>query len=93
METSSSTRTTLIWFSLCAITLLSWWLGTHHVQGSFVPNAAVTLGVIAIAVIKVRVIFREFMEVRLAPALLRYLTDTWLALTAVALVATYMIAL
>ncbi len=93
MAISSSTRSALTWFGLCAITLISWWLGTRHGQGSVAPNAAVTLGVIGIAAVKVRVIFREFMEVRNAPALLRHLTDAWLGLTVVALIAAYVVAL
>lgn len=91
MVRSSSARTALTWLGLCAITLISWWLGRHHDPGSFVPNAAVTLGVFAIAAIKARVIFREFMEVRHAPALLKYLTDAWLATTVVTLAAAYLI--
>jgi len=91
MAISASARSVLTWFGLCAITLISWWLGTHHEQGSFAPNAAVTLSVIGIAAIKVRVIFREFMEVRNAPALLRHLTDAWLGLSVAALVAAYLI--
>jgi hypothetical protein len=79
----------LAWLGLCAITLISWWLGAHHERGTFVPNAAVTLGVMGIAAVKMRVIFREFMEVRHAPALLRHLTDAWLGLTVAALIAAY----
>jgi hypothetical protein len=90
MAISSSARSALTWFGLCAITLISWWLGAQHSHGSFAPNAAVTFGVIGIAAVKVRVIFREFMEVRNAPALLRHLTDAWLALTVIALIAAYM---
>jgi hypothetical protein len=39
----------------------------------------------------VRVIFREFTEVRHAPALLRHLTDAWLGLTVAALVIAYLL--
>ena len=40
----------------------------------------VTVSAIVIALIKVRIIFREFMEVRHAPALLCRLTDAWVVL-------------
>jgi hypothetical protein len=37
----------------------------------------------------VRIIFREFMEVRHAPVLLRRLTDLWVALAGVSLLGSY----
>ena len=51
----------------------------------------VTSGVIVIALIKVRIIFREFMEVRQAPALLCRLTDAWVLLIGAALFGCYFI--
>jgi hypothetical protein len=51
----------------------------------------VTVAAIVIAVVKVRIIFREFMEVRHAPALLCRLTDLWVVLIAVALIASYLV--
>jgi hypothetical protein len=39
--------------------------------------------------IKVRIIMREFMEVRGAPLVLRRLTDFWVVLMAVALLGVY----
>jgi hypothetical protein len=47
------------------------------------------LSAILIALVKTRIIFREFMEVRHAPALLRRLTDLWLVLTGVILLGCY----
>jgi hypothetical protein len=58
-------------------------------DGLLLPSTAVTVSVIAIALIKVRIIFREFMEVRQAPALLCRLTDAWVLLMAVFLFGTY----
>ena len=49
----------------------------------------ITYAVILIAAIKVRVIVREFMEVRHAPNLLRRLTDGWTVFITVALLAIY----
>lgn len=91
MRTSSRTRLSLVWSALLVITLIAWWLGANHERGSFEPNAAVSLGVMAIAAIKVRLIFREFMDVRNAPARLKRLTDAWLWLFVVAMVAAYLI--
>ena len=62
-------------------------LGIGSLEGgaSVAPNAAITSGAILIALLKVRIIFREFMEVRHAPALLCRLTDLWLVFTGVSL--------
>ena len=43
------------------------------------------------ALIKVRIIFREFMEVRHAPLLLCRLTDLWVVLTGVILLGCYLV--
>jgi hypothetical protein len=57
------------------------------------PSTVVTVSAIAIALIKVRIIFREFMEVRHAPALLCRLTDAWVVLIAVCLIGSYFVGL
>ena len=44
-----------------------------------------------IALVKVRIIFREFMEVRSAPVLLCRLTDAWVVLIGVSLLGCYFI--
>ena len=51
----------------------------------------VTSSVIVIALIKVRIIFREFMEVRSAPVLLCRLTDAWVVVIAVAMLGCYFV--
>jgi hypothetical protein len=51
----------------------------------------VTSTVIVIALIKVRIIFREFMEVRNAPVLLCRLTDAWVVVMAVAMLGCYFV--
>ena len=61
--------------------------------GVFRPSVAVTLGAIAIALVKVRIIFREFMEVRHAPAVLTRLADVWIGIIAVSLVGSYLLGL
>jgi cytochrome c oxidase subunit IV len=82
-------RLRVVWLALVAVTLLSWWIGSSHGQGELASSALVTYGVLAIAAIKVRVIVREFMEVRHAPPLLRRLTDGWTLLVIAALLAIY----
>lgn len=81
-------RLLAVWLGLSAITLASVWLGSSA-GGALSADAAVTTGAIAIALVKTRIIFREFMEVRHAPPLLGRLTDLWLVLTAVSVLGTY----
>ena len=59
--------------------------------GTLRASTVVTVAAILIALVKVRIIFREFMEVRHAPALLRRLTDAWVLLMGVALLGSYFI--
>jgi hypothetical protein len=89
MNRSFEKRLAIVWLALSAITVISLWVGSSSGHGAFRPDAAITFGVIVIALVKVRVIVREFMEVRHAPALLCRLTDGWLMLTGVTLLGTY----
>ena len=86
---SSHARLAFVWAALSAITLVSYWLGMQYDHGFAKTDAIAFLGVLAIAAIKARVIFREFMDVRHAPTRLKLLTDIWLVLTVGALVAAY----
>jgi len=90
MSTAFGRRTTSVWLALSAITLISWWIGSRRGHHEFRLNAVVTLSVLLIAAIKVRIIMREFMEVRCAPNGLRYLTDAWLAVLFIALSVIYL---
>jgi hypothetical protein len=85
-------RLLVVWLALSAITLGYLWLD-HSVDrhGALTGSALVTCSAIVIALIKVRIIFREFMEVRRAPALLCRLTDAWVVLIAVCLLGSYFI--
>jgi ABC-type transport system involved in Fe-S cluster assembly fused permease/ATPase subunit len=83
-------RLLVVWVVLAALTLSYLWID-RSVGGGQRASAAVTSGVIVIAAIKVRIIFREFMEVRQAPALLCRLTDAWVILIAVSLLACYFV--
>lgn len=59
-------RSTVVWAALVVATVVSWALGSRHGTGSLV--AIVVLGV---AVVKVRFVGLDFMELRSAPLLLR----------------------
>jgi len=83
-------RLLVVWLVLASLTLSYLWID-HSVGGTLRASAVVTSAVIVIAVIKVRIIFREFMEVRQAPALLCRLTDAWVVLIAVSLMGCYFV--
>jgi drug/metabolite transporter (DMT)-like permease len=84
-------RLLIAWLILAAITIASLSVGSLDGQDALRANAVITVSVIAIALIKVRIIFRELMEVRHAPVLLRRLTDIWLLIAAVTLLGTYFV--
>ena len=84
-------RLLFVWLALSAITLVQLALGSLGERDSLTPNVGVTSSAIVIALIKVRVIIREFMEVRHAPVLLCRLTDLWVALTGVSLLGFYFV--
>jgi hypothetical protein len=83
-------RLLVVWVILAAFTLSYLWID-RSLSGSLRSSAVVTSSVIVIALIKVRIIFREFMEVRAAPVLLCRLTDAWVVLIGAALLSSYFI--
>jgi len=78
-------RLIFVWLALSAITLTQLGVGSQ----ALAPNAAISVAAIGIALFKVRVIVREFMEVRHAPVLLGRLTDLWIGLAGVSLLGCY----
>ena len=92
MNAGVKKRLLIVWLVLSSITLLYVWMD-HSVDrdGISGPSVVVTASAIVIALIKVRIIFREFMEVRQAPVLLCRLTDIWVLLVAVSLLGSYFI--
>ena len=89
MNVGFEKRLLIVWLALSAITMVSVWIGWLDGQGALRPNAAATSSAIVIALVKARVIFQEFMEVRHAPVLLGRLTDLWLVVTGVSLLGCY----
>ena len=79
-----------VWLILVAISLGYLWID-HVATHQGIPTASTVVTVLAIcfALIKVRIIMREFMEVRNTPQALRRLTDFWILLMAVALLGVY----
>jgi len=90
IEIKFNKRLLVVWLVLAALTL-GYLLIDHSVDGSLKSSAVATSSVIVIALVKVRIIFREFMEVRDAPVLLCRLTDAWVVLIGVTLLGCYFI--
>jgi hypothetical protein len=84
-------RLLVVWMILASLTLGYLWIdhSTQDHAGPLKSSAVVTSSVIVIALVKVRIIFREFMEVRNAPVLLCRLTDAWVVVVGVTLLGCY----
>jgi cytochrome c oxidase subunit IV len=65
-------RSTYVWLALVAVTIVSWAVGADHEVGS-----GVAVVVLALAVIKVRFVGLDFMELRDAPLLLRGIFEAY----------------
>ena len=88
MNAGFEKRLLVVWLVLSAITIAQLGVGSVD-RAALTPNAGITSSAILIALIKVRIIFREFMEVRHAPVLLCRLTDLWIALAGASLLGGY----
>lgn len=82
--------TTYVWLILSAITVLSWWLGHPRAGHPFDASLPITIAVLAIGIVKSRLIIRYFMEVRSAPSWLRIGTDVWIVVLWGAVLAMYL---
>ena len=87
---AASRAMTWAWLVLVPITVASWWLAPAHAVGAAVPSVGVTAVVLVLALVKSRLIIRYFMEVRSAPAWLKWATDAWLAVLFVAVFGIYL---
>ena len=92
MTTTFNKRLLIVWVILTSLTLI-YVVIDHSVDGGGTLRAStvVTVSAIVIALVKVRIIFREFMEVRHAPALLCRITDGWVVLVGVCLLGSYFV--
>ncbi len=92
MKVAFDKRLFTVWLVLVAISLLYLWMD-HSVDkgGLVVASTVVTVAAIGLACVKVRIIMREFMEVRGAPLFLCRITDVWVVLMAAALIGTYVV--
>lgn len=92
MRANVNKRLLIVWLVLTAMTLAYVWLDEAvDENGTLKASTVVTVSAIVIALVKVRIIFREFMEVRHAPVLLCRLTDAWVVLIGVCLLGSYFV--
>ena len=92
MEISDKRRVLVAWLVLVAITVLYLWIDDAADDGgALVGSVAVTVSAIGLALVKLRIIMRELMDVRNAPPLLRRLTDLLVVVIAVSLLGTYLV--
>ena len=92
MSATFNKRLLFVWLILTSMTLSYVWIDHRADQnGTLRASTVVTVSAIVIALIKVRIIFREFMEVRHAPAWLCRLTDAWVVLIAACLLGSYFV--
>lgn len=92
MAAASNKRLLIVWVILTSLTLI--YVAIDHSVDSdktLRASTAVTVSAIVIALVKVRIIFREFMEVRHAPPLLCRITDGWVVLVGVCLLGSYFV--
>lgn len=91
MTPSVDKRLFVVWLILVGITV-SYLLIDHSAAQHGMPTAStvVTVAATCLALIKVRIIMREFMEVRGAPQALCRLTDFWVVLMGVAMLGVYL---
>jgi Prokaryotic Cytochrome C oxidase subunit IV len=85
-------RLFVAWLVLATITVMYLWIdhSADH-KGVLVASTVVTVAGISLALVKVRIIMREFMEVRHAPQLLRRLSDLLVVVMAAALLGSYFV--
>jgi Prokaryotic Cytochrome C oxidase subunit IV len=82
MKSLLKTRVTLFWVLLMCITYASWELARGHVAAA---GKRAAVAVIVAAMLKVRIVAFEFMEIRRAPFGVRRAVDAWAVTLCVAL--------
>jgi hypothetical protein len=92
VETSEKKRLFIAWLLVVAITVIYLWVdNTADDSGVLMASTTVTVAAIALALVKFRLVMREFMDVRHAPRLLRRVTDLMVVLIAVSLMSAYFV--
>ena len=92
MRLSAERRLSVAWVVVVTITLI-YLVIDGFVDDSDVPRVSTvaSMAAIGLALIKVRIIMREFMDVRHAPRILRTVTDALVLTMGVFLLGTYLV--
>ena len=80
----------LIWFVLMALTITSWFLGTHQAGDAQSAHYTATISIFVMAFFKVRLVILHFMEVKSAPIPLRVFCEAWLVVICTALIVLFL---
>lgn len=89
MKSIVLSRFSVILVILLLLTIASWFIGISQETSSQVSRmSGVTM--LILAFFKVRLVIREFMEVRHAPKPLRWVCDGWVIVAVVATVSSYL---
>jgi hypothetical protein len=92
VETSAKKRLLVAWVVVVAITVMYLWMDrSADDRGVLVTSVAVTVAAIGLALVKFRIIVREFMDVCHAPPALRRMTDLLVVVIVVALLGAYFV--
>lgn len=83
-------RLRVVWLALVAATAVSWILGSRHASGVDTTQAGVVVARL-VAFVKVRDVGLEFMELREAPAALRWGFEGWVAVVGATLTVLYVV--
>jgi hypothetical protein len=92
VKLSADKRLAVAWLVLVAITLTYLLLdGSADHRGVAIASTSATLAAIVLALVKVRIIMRELMDVRHAPRVLRTMTDLLLVVMAAGMIGSYLV--
>jgi hypothetical protein len=92
VKLSVARRLVLAWVVLVAVTLLYLVIDTSgDDDGIPIASTSASMAAIVLALAKLRIILREFMDVRHAPRVLRTMTDGLVVVMAVCLLGTYLV--
>jgi hypothetical protein len=92
VDSSNKKRLLVVWPVLVAITVVYFWIDqSADKHGALVASTTVSVLAIGLALVKFRIILREFMDVRHAPSVLKRATDILVIVIAVALLGTYLV--
>lgn len=92
MHDLGNKRMAIAWAVVVAVTLLYLAIdGATDGDGVLRASTAASVAAIVLALAKIRIIMREFMDVRHAPPVLRRLTDALVVVMGVCLLGTYLV--